>query len=112
MSSLKAALNDYRDARARLRMVTNELFPSQSVVRIDNPSFHGIGILMSLSSDPEYADVLLENGNTWTYRIDTITERFDEPNYWPGWVCEAKQKMRIAAHNRRFRLNKEEQSDA
>lgn len=112
MSSLKAALNDYRDARARVRMIANEHLPAGSVVRVDHPRFHGLGILVSLAAEPERVDVLLENGNVWSYGIETIVERIDDINAWPTWVRETKLRWKLEAQKRRFRLTKEEQSDA
>lgn len=105
VTSLQAALNDYRDARARLCIAFNELFPAGSVVQVDNPCFHGVGILLHLNPNPEYADVYLQSGNTWTYRVETIEEVIKDVRDWPHWVRETKLRWKLEAQKRREATN-------
>ena len=46
-------------------------FPRCSFVRVTNPRYHGIGMVVGACNEPDKVCVKLENGNDWWYELNT-----------------------------------------
>ena len=62
---------DWGDLVAAMRAMRTSVFPVDSVVRVDDPRFHGIGIVSRDEACPiEKLAVRVESLNVWWYPIE------------------------------------------
>lgn len=85
MTRYNQAVNDLREYRAAH-------FKRGQFVRVNSPSFHGIGMVCAMSSEvpPNMVPVKLENDNTWWYPIEDIAEVLTDLNKVPRSVRRMK----------------------
>jgi hypothetical protein len=87
---LYPVLANYRAAKELLAQQIAEHLPKNAVVRVNSnsPSFHGIGIVQSFDHlTIDRALVLLENGNIWSYCVESIEEVLPTSEF-PPWVTK------------------------
>ena len=102
---LMIAVTRFREARNRLIEAKEASYPQWYVVRVDNPRYHGIGIVSRQSECPEdRLPVLLSNGNIWWYELETITELVSDPAQWPTWIRETMAAREKRENARRTEL--------
>jgi hypothetical protein len=82
-------MKNFRTARAELKEIRDDMFPIPCVVNVRRSSIDLIGIVWKDCMDdyPMELMVFLENGNTWTYPLESCT-RNDNREKWPTWIKE------------------------
>tara|TARA_R110002049_G_scaffold59417_1_gene160660 strand:+ start:2861 stop:3286 length:426 start_codon:yes stop_codon:yes gene_type:complete len=86
--------HQYRALKRAIESELDRVFPFECVVRVSNPSFHGVGIVARNDACPAHKlPVLVESGNVWFYEIETIDERLTRPRDWPVWVRQRKMQI-------------------
>lgn len=103
---LPAAVASFRELRDALTAATDEHYPPGCVVRVDNPRYHGLGIVARQPGCPaDWLPVLLSNGNVWWYELETIVERVKNPAEWPTWIRQAVTERKKRENAARRWLN-------
>lgn len=99
------AIASFRNLRDALKAAKDSLYPKGCVVRVDNPRYHGLGIVARQAECPDdRLPVLLSNGNIWWYELETITERVTNPKQWPTWIRQAVTGIKKRENARRRTL--------
>lgn len=72
---IKPVIEAWRAATQQLIAFKASIFPRGTPVLVNADRYHGPGVVGFRSSDvpPDQLPVLLENGNTWWYPIETVT---------------------------------------
>lgn len=71
---MRQLVTDYRTARERLLSHRGNLFKNHALVHVDCPRYLGLGVVDSdPACPPDQVPVLLCNGNTWWYPVESVT---------------------------------------
>ena len=90
----------FSDLLGRWREMTNSIrewkrtaFPHRSIVKVNAPSYKGYGIVMATGEcDTDKLAVMLENGNTWWYPVESC-ERIADMKQVPAYARRQKLKL-------------------
>ena len=93
IDKLREDIIAHRESSGLLRERVHEIYPRMSVVEVDNPSYKGQGVMMfqdHMSHD--HLNVMLSNGNVWSYETETIVRRVIDKSEWAPWIVEWMKK--------------------